>query len=396
MKQLNNNEKEIKKEYTEKEIKNVKLNTFLSSCLLFLFIGFLLSLCVIHYFYISESYMSKDMRKFMNVVSLYQEGYLNDYELNEMIDGAIQGLVLDSEDKYGAYLPSSTAVTTGNMLKTGGYFGLGITYTKTENCIEIMDIVEGSPAAKAGLQIGSVVKYINNEPISLEMLERFSNSIQEKSMRQYTFLLDTGEQVTMITDEVEKRKVDYFIKDEVGYISVYTFVEDTTNLFKDAFDKLMGANVKHIVLDLRDNNGGDVDAVISMLDYITKDCLLVKLDYKTFKDKEFFSDENSVYNLEVPISIVVNNDTASASELMTMALQDIYNCKVFGEKTYGKSTVLSVYTFKDNSMLIMSSGLYYPPSGRMIEGEGVIPDILIPKELLSNDIEYIYNTYIKK
>ena len=96
------------------------------------------------------------------------------------------------------------------------------------------------------------------------------------------------------------------------------------------------------------------------------------------------------------MSIVVNSSSASASELMTMALQDIYNCKVYGEKTYGKSTVLSVYTFEDNSMFVLSSGLYYPPSGRMIEGVGVTPDVLVPKELISNDIDYIYNTYIKK
>lgn len=396
MEQSNNNENKVKKEYTEKEIKNIKLNTFLSSCLLFLFIGFILSLCVIHYFYISDSYMPKELRKFINIQSLYNNGYLNEYELSDMIDGAISGMVYNSEDKYGSYLPASTAVTTGNLLKKGGYFGLGITYTKTENCIEIMDIVDESPAAKAGLKIGSVVKYINNEPISLEMLERFSSSIQEKSMRKYTFLLDTGEQVTMITDEVEKRKVDYFVKDNVGYISVHTFVEDTTELFKSAFNEINKANVKHIVLDLRGNNGGDVDAVVSMLDYITKDCLLVKIDNKAKEDEEYFSDEESVYNPDIPISIVVNKDTASASELMTMALQDIYGCKVYGEKTFGKSTVLSVYTFKDNSMFIMSSGLYFPPSGRMIEDVGVVPDVLIPKELLSNDIDYIYNTYIRK
>ena len=396
MENLNNKENEIKKEYSEKEIKSIRLNAFLTSCLFFLFIGFLLSLFVINYFYISDDYIPKEVRKFMNIISLYQNNYLNDYEMDDMIDGAIAGLVVKSGDKYGTYLPPSTGVIKSSILSNGGYFGLGITYTKHENCIEIVGVVENSPAANAGLKIGDVVKYINNEPINLEMLERFSNSVQEKSMRKYTFLLDTGKQITMIADEIETQKVNYFIKDNVGYISIYTFVPGTSELFKEAFDEITKANVRHIVLDLRGNTGGDVEVVVDMLNYITSDCLLVKLDNVAAEDKEYISDKNCAYDSNIPMSIVVNSSSASASELMTMALQDIYNCKVYGEKTYGKSTVLSVYTFEDNSMFVLSSGLYYPPSGRMIEGVGVTPDVLVPKELISNDIDYIYNTYIKK
>ena len=394
-----NNERQIPK-YSEEEVQKIKnsieLKTVLKVSLMFLIIIFLFTILVTYYFFISDAYMPKEVRKLLNIVDLYEENYYEDVDLVDLIDGASRGLVEGSGDKYGAYLSSKSARTSGKKLESGHYFGLGITYTKypEEGYIEITDIVRNGPADRAGLKIGSIITHINDKEITEELLEQFSDDIQGKVIRDFVFTFEDGTTLTVTTDEVDVPKVDYEIIDNVGYISIYTFVEDTVGLYKEAFDNVLKFDVKEIVIDLRDNTGGDVDAVVEMLDYIIGEELIVKLDYKNSEDEEKYSDSETAYDGKIPISIIVNEHTASASELMTMVLQDVYDCKVYGKKTFGKSTILSVYSFKDGSMFVMSVGLYLPPSGRVIEEMGIEPDVEVSDEDIELSGSEIYYKYI--
>jgi carboxyl-terminal processing protease len=169
---------------------------------------------------------------------------------------------------------------------------------------------------------------------------------------------------------------------------------DTVSLFKDAVDSVIADGVTEIVFDLRNNSGGDADAVVKMLDYILDECLIIDIKQADGGSRQIYSDSASVLSKDIKIKILVNSGSASASELFTMSLQDNRNAVIMGEKTYGKSTVLTYFTFKDGSMLGMSTGLYYPQSGRYIEGIGIEPDIILSKDELVLSIEELYEQNI--
>lgn len=402
MKNKENNElTEIK--FSEEELmlhdKCIRNRVIFNSFIYLLVILFLLFILCITFFSKNNPFLPNSIKKFLSIVDLYETSYMQEVSIENLIDGAIYGLVSGSEDKYGGYISIDKSATTGKRLSVGGYYGLGITYVKDKDSIKITDIVRGSPADKAGLEVGSVVEYINGEPVNSDMLEQFSKDIQEKVITEFTFRLDTEEEITMVTENIDVPKVDFFIKDDIGYISIYTFVPDTFDLFKEAIDNIVGSNVKELVIDLRNNSGGELETAVSMLDYITEDELLVKLDYKNnkvFNDEERYSDSFCAIDKKLPISIIVNENTASAAELTTMVLQDIYNAKVYGKTTFGKSTILSVYEFNDKSMLLMSVGLYLPPSERIIEEEGITPNVIINDDDLEKEVDYLYEKYIKR
>ena len=206
--------------------------------------------------------------------------------------------------------------------------------------------------------------------------------IKEQKITTVIFETESGRIIEIELGSVKSPKVEYKVIDGIGYIHIYTFVMDTVNLFKDAVDAVIAEGATEIVFDLRNNSGGDADAVVAMLDYILDECLIIDIKESNGDSRQIYSDAESVLSKDVQIKILVNSSSASASELFTMSLQDNRNAVVIGEKTYGKSTVLTYFTFKDGSMLGMSTGLYYPQSGRYIEGEGIEPDILLSKDEL--------------
>ena len=385
-------EKIEEKLFTNEEVKKIKtktcLNTILCSLLVLLIvISFLFSYCL----GVIKSYPDdSNVLKFLNILQLYEDNYVNDFDLSSAIDYSIMGLVVGVEDKYGAYIPKEDSEVTGQKIKTGNYKGIGITYSSSnikDGYIEILDIVEDSPAGRSELKIGDKITKIDNEEVNEEVIKNFSNNIGLGLTDKVLLEINNEKEILIQLGMVVSPKIDYYVEDNVGYITIYTFVLETIDKFQEAIDYVVKEDVSKIVFDLRDNGGGDVEAVTQMLDYILEECLIVDLRYTSGESEKRYSDEYSKLNSDVEIVVLVDDDTASASELFTMVMQDIRGAKVIGETTYGKSTILTFYTFKDGSVLSMSTGNYYPVSDRYIEGVGIEPDVKLSEKEIKMSIK---------
>ena len=391
---------ERENENIEKVEKNNEKNHIIFNTFLVTFVSCLLLFLILFYVcvnYFNTIFIPPELRKVNAALELYEKTYSNEYKIEDLIDGCILGMVIGSNDKYGGYITSLNSATTGEYRTSGKYYGLGITYTNNGSEIEITNVVKDGVADKAGVKIGDIITHIDGNAITIDIIEDFRISISDESRTDVTFTTKDGREIYIKLGIIERKKLDYEIINNVGYITIYGFLEDTDKLFKTAMDSFMIREVEHIVIDLRGDLGGLVDTVVPMLDYITKDGLIVKLDYKSeeAEDKEIYSDSNSVYDNSIPISIIVDSDTASASELFSMCLRDFYGCKIYGEKTYGKGTIVSSYSFNDKSILSMSVGTYYTQNGKNIEGEGIKPDVLLNEDI-DKDKVYIYEKYINR
>ena len=319
--------------------------------------------------------------KYLHILELYDEHYISDIDMKNAIDYSIAGLVTSMDDKYGAYIPAGNEIISSQIV-SGNYYGVGVTLNLQDTFLEVIDIVEDSPAGRSELKIGDCITKINDEPVSVEVYKSFREKLNKKEIKEVKFEINREKEIFIHLGDVKEKKVDYFVEDDIAYITVSTFVMDSISEFKDAVDFAVKENVSKIVFDLRNNSGGDVDAVSAMLDYILGDCLLIDMQYSSGQTNKIYSDKNTVLPEGIEINVVVNGDSASASELFVMALQDNYGIELIGQTTYGKSTVLKYFTFKDGSLLSMSVGTYYSNSGRYIEGVGITPDIyLTDKEI---------------
>lgn len=405
---------ELEKVYSEQEVRKIVKETSITSILFSLVSIALIVLIILLFltykgilgniYYSMQLLKDDDFLKYVSVLNLYEKHYLGEMDMSEVVDYSIVGAVSAANDKYGMYIPKSERNITSSNLKTGNYFGLGVTlrFNESQNkelgksSIEIVDIVKDSPAGRSELSVGDKIVKINGEYVTSELYVDLLAQIKEQTITTVTFETESGRVIVIDLGSVKSPKVEYEVIGDVGYIHIYTFVMDTVDLFKDAVDNMVKAGVSEIVFDLRNNSGGDADAVVAMLDYILDECLIIDIKKANGDSEQIYSDKDSVLSSDVTIKILVNSGSASASELFTMSLQDNRDAIVIGQKTYGKSTVLTYFTFKDGSVLGMSTGEYYPQSGRYIEGDGIEPNIelsdseivlsieeLIDKELLN-------------
>lgn len=329
--------------------------------------------------------------KIEGVLQLYSQEYINDFDEDYMLEYAVKGLVAGSGDVYGGYLLSED-IKTSEKIKDGKYLGLGITYQVKEDYLDIIEIVKDSPAGRSELSVGDKVIAINDKEISDETIDWFKSDLKGENDQKYIFKLESGKSIELSVGLVNFQKVEYEIdkENDVGYLHIYTFVLDTIPLFESAIDEIETSGVSNLVVDLRSNNGGDLNAVVSMLDYILSDCTIVTLENNKNETSSLSSDTENNLKDDINVKILVNSETASASELFTMVMQEQRNAEVYGETTYGKSAVLSYFSFKDDSVLILSTGLYYPESGRNIEGIGIEPDKVLDELDLEKEMTELY------
>lgn len=369
---------DITESKSQKEIKKLKWIIRFFIVIFALLVGII---CLYTYIFkftgLEENF--KELMKINTVLELYKTEYYNDFELEDLIDGALLGISLQSEDKYGGYL-SSAKENTSEKLLSGKYKGIGITYNhnKEEKYLDVVDVIPNSPADKAGIKKGDKITGINGESITEESIKSFGGMNDENVPDDLKISLELNylTNIEVVPAIVEVEKLNYTIKDNIGYVKIHTFVKDTVPLFENAIKEISKANVSEIIFDLRDNPGGDVESVVPILDSILGECRIMTVMNKENEIVEVeTSDAENLLDKKIPIKILVNSKTASASELFTMVLQEKREAIVYGETTYGKSTVLSCYGFKDGSLLIMSTGVYTPESGRIIEGVGIEPDV---------------------
>ena len=250
--------------------------------------------------------------------------------------------------------------------------------------ITVTDVYEDSPADKAGMKAGDILCQVDDKPVDGESLETVVSWVKGEKGTEVTLYVERdGEQLelTAVRDTIEMQTVEYEMKeDQIGYIAVSEFDEVTYDQFKEALDDLENQGMEGLVIDLRNNPGGNLDTVTDMLRLLLPEGTIVSIKDKDGNSEELTCDGENEFTK--PLAVLVNQYSASASEIFSAAIQDYGTGRIVGVTTYGKGVVQQLITLGDGTCLKLTIAEYFTPSGRSINGTGVEPDV---------EVQYVYD-----
>ena len=337
------------------------------------------------------------------------ESYLKKYYVEDFDDGIVEemlysGMVAGVGDRYTYYMPEenlSQYLENAN----GNFDGVGIeVYTNQDGEVVISRVMEGQPAEQAGLQKGDVIVGVDGEDMRGKLLSDVAAKIRGKAGTAVTIEVlrkNTEEtlKMTMNRAVVEMESVDSrMMKGNIGYISITGFKENTYDQFKTALDALMEQGMQGLILDLRDNPGGLVKSVYHIGEELLPEGTMVYTLDKNGKRDDLKCDEKY---LDIALAVLVNENSASASEILAGALKDTGRGTLVGMQTFGKGLVQRLFTLPDGSGLNVTIQKYYTPNGTSIHGVGVQPDevLQLPEKYLATglaDIPEAEDTQLQK
>ena len=323
--------------------------------------------------------------KLRSVLNLINKDFLfKDYKMEDMEDGAIRGLLNSLDDPYTSYFNQSE--TESFLTETvGEYEGVGmyITFGTDIEWPMVLSPIKGSPAEEAGVKVGDYIYEISGEEIAQDTsLEEVAALLKGKagSKISVTFVRYNEEKKQeKYTVELERRKIElssfeYEVKEgDIGYIKFSSFDEDADIQFKKAYQELVdNKKVKGLIIDIRDNPGGLLDKVKNIADALVPEGIITyTVDKNGNKDVKY----SDAQKAEVPIVVLINENSASASEILAAAIKDHGVGKIVGKTSYGKGLVQEFVGLGDGTYVKITIAEYFSPNGTKINKVGVIPDI---------------------
>ena len=316
--------------------------------------------------------------------SVVDEIYYEKIDENQLVDGALMGLSL-ALDEYSMYMPLDSADDFMTTVNAENYCGVGMhVYSDTENnCVKVMATLPGSPAEKAGLNREDIIKAVDGEEVGADVNKASSLLMGEKgtTVKVQVQRADSGEiEIIEITrDEIKQDVVkSEIITENVGYIQLTRFGINTYNSFVDEFNKLTEKGMEKLILDLRDNPGGYFNSAAQIAEiFLDKGDLIISTKDSRGHITEFRA---ATEGNDMEVVILCNENTASASEVLTAALRDNGRAKVIGTKTYGKGVTQAMVSYHDGSMFKITDTRYYTPKDVCIDKKGIKPDIKVSND----------------
>lgn len=322
---------------------------------------------------------------FGEVLEKIQNNYVDEVDQSEIMDSAING-VLQSLDPYSAYM--SPKIFEEMQTETSGEFGgLGIEVSMEAGVVKVITPIDDTPAAKAGIKAGDYIVRINGEQVQGKTLMQAVNLMRGK--------IGTSIEITVRRKGLRKAKIfkikreiieiqsvsSKTIENEIGYLRLRAFNENSSNQLKKEIQKISkNKDILGYIFDLRNNPGGLLTQAIQISDFFLNDGEIVSTKgRKSREDRKFFAKKGDKIKGK-PLIVLINNGSASASEIVAGALQDHKRAILLGETTYGKGSVQSIIPLKNNGAIRLTISKYYLPSGKSISAIGVLPDIKIEEE----------------
>lgn len=321
-----------------------------------------------------DTYLSK-VKKAIDKNFLWQDKI----DEEKLKDGAIKGYVEGLGDKYTEYISKDEMKKfTENI--NGSFMGIGIYMIADESSGKIIvhHPISDSPAYKAGIKAGDVIVSVDGVEYGYDELNTIADHIKGEAGTKVKLVIERdGKNIDF---EIERAKIEtnpitskMFEKD-IGYLNLPSFDKDVSKKLKEKIDDLTAKGAKSLILDLRNNGGGMVDECEEITDlFLDKDKTIMTTKDKKGNVQKSVTKNKKTYDL--PLVILVNENTASASEILTGALKDNNRIKVIGTKTYGKGVIQSVFNLSDGSGLKITTAEYFTPKGIEINKKGITPDI---------------------
>ena len=334
----------------------------------------------------SDTY--EGLRLFSDVISEIEKNYVEPVETKELIEKAIQGMV-SSLDPHSSFLPPEAFDDLQSETK-GEFGGIGIVITMRDSRLTVISPIEGTPAYKAGVQAQDIIIRVDGEltkgmmlweavkkmrgepgtPVEISIFRKGESEILDLTLVRAVIPLDSVRSLTL--------------KPGYGYLWITNFRENTTDEVVTALEKLENESdpLKGLILDLRDNPGGLLDQAVKVADVFLDAGTIVSIRGREGEAEDSYDAQPGDEAKGYPIVLLINGGSASASEIVAGALQDNHRALVLGTTSFGKGSVQTVRPLRDGYALKYTIARYYTPSGRSIQAEGIIPDLVVKRQLL--------------
>ena len=317
--------------------------------------------------------------KLKNIQGIIDSDYLGKIDENTVLDSTIKGYVSGLGDEYSEYFTKEELEEYKSANIEGAYVGIGVYIIQDteKNAIRVIAPIEGSPAEEAGIKPGDYIVKVDGEEVTAENITEATNKMKGKEGTKVKIQILRDDQT--IDMEVERKNVKInhveseVLEDNIGYLKISTFDEGCSKEFEQKLQDLQNKNIKSLIIDLRNNGGGIVDEALAIADLFTdKDVTL--LITKDKNGNEEIRKSQSDKKVDLPVVVLTNENTASASELLVGVLKDYNIAKSVGTVTFGKGVIQELLTLPDESGLKITTNEYYTPKGSKINKIGIEPD----------------------
>lgn len=357
------------------------MNKILKTIIAVLLIAIISSISTLGLIYYALSFNEQGFSNLMRFITAYrfiETKYVNDTDDVKLIDGAIDGMVKSLNDPHSNYLSPKMYKTLMEQTE-GSFAGIGVVMgMDNEQKIHIVGIMENSPGQKAGLQEGDEILAVDGVPVTQMAFDEVAAHVRGQAGTDVVLTImhdNTNQDITITRDNIKLKTVGHKMLDNnIGYIQIVSFSEDTANEFNEAYNDLKNQGMKALVLDLRNNPGGLLTTCVEIAKKLVPKGEIVSIVDKQ-GNKETYS--SSLEAPEYPLAVLINKNSASASEILSGAIQDTKAGTIIGNTSYGKGSVQTILPMFEDDAVKLTIAKYYTPSGRSIDGTGITPDIEI-------------------
>lgn len=327
----------------------------------------------------------EDLRLFTEVMSMIKKNYVDDVKTKDLVTGAIKGM-LSSLDPHSGYMTAEQFKEFQADTK-GEFGGLGIQIAIKDSVVTVIAPIEDTPAYRAGLKSGDKIMKIAGESTKDMSIHDAVTRMRGPKGKPVTLSIfregwKETKDFTIVRDIIKIKSVkSKMIRDDVGYVKLTQFQETTASDMAKALAALQKSGMKSLVLDLRNNPGGLLNAAVEVSEqFLPAKKLVVFIKGRTGEKMEYFTESEFKTYEQMPIVVLVNQGSASASEIVAGALKDWNRAVVLGVQTFGKGSVQSLVPLTDGSGLRLTTAKYYTPKGTSIQSVGITPDIIVKLE----------------
>ena len=336
--------------------------------------------------------LSKELAKFVDAYEAIVDNYYKEVDKDKLVESAINGMVSSIGDEYTSY--SDKDVTDNfNEAVNGKYMGIGALIMKSENDLVIYKVFEDSPSYRAGLKDGDIILKLDDKDTKDMSVNDIASIVKNDGNKEVKLLVKRGEEnldITIVKDMVElpvvSGKVINHNDKKIGYISLSIFSSVASEQFNKQLVKLEKEGISGLVIDVRGNSGGYLTTVTDIASYfLKKGDIIYKLEVN---DKVTVRKDKTKESRDYPVAVLIDKNSASASEILASSIKESYNGYVVGTNSYGKGTVQQTLVLSDGSMIKYTIEKWLTPLGNWINEEGVIPTnyVELSSEYLNNPV----------
>jgi len=331
-----------------------------------------------------------DFSLFWDVLAKIEEQYVDSSKIDyqKILYGAVSGMVDSVGDDYTTFMPPEKAASFIKSVSGNDSFeGVGMELGIKDKILTVVAPIEGTPAFKAGIKSGDKILKIDDKTTEGMTTEEAVGLIRGPKGTSVTLTIirknmDSPTEIKLTRDVIEVPVIRWeMLEGDIAYVKIYQFTANLPSKFEDTVSQILNSNAKKIVIDLRNNPGGYLETAVDVASwFLPKDSVVVKEEFKTGLKNEYKSQGyKSLQNFQT--IVLVNGGSASASEILAGALRDIKGIKLVGEKTFGKGSVQTMDSFRDDSSLKITVAKWFTPSGISIADEGLKPDVeVVPSD----------------